>query len=1137
MKHIRFFLILIGIFLISSGKTWAQDAKITYSAKDIPVSVLLSEIEKQTNYIFVYNKAQIDISHKISVNVKDEPVSSVLDIAFKGTNVIYSKEDNHLILSVKKPAKENVSSPVARQQNNDVSGTVIDSNGESLPGVNVYVKSNSLMGTVTNVDGNFSMSNIPDKAVLVFSYVSYATIEIDISKKSASELKNLEIIMKEEAGLLEEVVVTATGTQTKVSVVGAITTVNPIELKTPTRSLSNQLAGRVAGVTFVQSTGQPGKDGASFIIRGINAIGGSSDPLILIDGLKRNLDDVDPNDIESFSVLKDASATAVYGLEGANGIVVIKTRSGKVSEKPNVKFSYSSSVNNSTYKPEWANAVDYAKMRNEALEVRGRKAAYTDDELLKFADNNMDEYPNVDWYNELFKANNFAQKGNINISGGGNSVSYYASGGFYQENGMFKGEIAEWDANANYSQFNFRSNLKADITSTTTVSISLDGRYNTTTEPGQSSDALLKYINYINPTAFPAYYSNGTAPSEANGMINPYSMLNRTGFARYYSNVMSTNLNVIQKLDMITPGLYITGIVSFTKENNYRHRYYKNYEQHQIDYANSYMNTGRDEEGNLLTINITPNIDNKMKYEAEAPTGFRQIELQSTLNYARRFIDDKLYLTGLLMYKQREKLVDNPEGTGVELLINALPAREQSLAGRIAFDWVSRYFVDINFGGSGSQMFTPDKRWSYFPSLGAGWLVSGENFWEPVKEVVDLLKIRASYGTVGSTGEATRFGYMASTVGLNGYSFGFGGTSFIGESIGGIGEARPAQLGLTWEKNKKADLGLELGLFNQIKATVDLYRNRRVDQLVDLNYLPATLGLTNIPKANLGEIVSEGADLELTYAKNFGDFRINYIRGVIGYNTTKIIEDGALNPRMPYQSYIGYDFGRSLYYLDLGLFKDQEDIDNSPVQVWNDVKPGDIKYKDINGDGVINSEDRIPLGNIYPKWTYSLAMDFSYKNWTVAGRIIGKSDMFRNTAMRVPFSTETISNVSYQAAIFSTAVKDHWTPESYSGTIATERANARYPRLATGVDNTNNVQASTFWLKEASYWRIADVEIGYNWIPKSVKFPFKSIYFYGRGENLHTFSPFKDWNPEQTSSLAYPLKMTVSLGLELNFKL
>jgi TonB-linked SusC/RagA family outer membrane protein len=1023
------------------------------------------------------------------------------------------------------------------QQGVTVSGVVTDETGEILPGVNVYVKSNALRGTVSDTEGKFLMGNVPLKSVIAFSFLSFTTVEIDITGKSAEELKDMKVVMQEGVMEMGEVVVTATGSQTKVSVVGAITTVNPIELRAPTRSLTNQLAGRVAGVNFVQSTGQPGKDGASFIIRGINSVGGSSEPLILIDGLKRTLDDVDPNDIESFSVLKDASATAVYGLEGANGIIVIKTKSGKVSEKPNVRFSYSSSITNTTYKPDWVDAPTYARMRNEALVVRDRRPAYTESEITLFADNNMDEYPNIDWYNTLFKRNNYAQKGNFNISGGGNVVTYYASGGFYTERGMYRGEIAEYDANANYSQFNFRSSLKADVTTTTTLGIGLDGRYNTTTEPGQSSNDLMRLINRINPTLYPAYYSNGTAPVEPDGLRNPYSLLNRTGFARYYSNIMSANVNLTQKLDMITPGLFVIGTAAFTKENNYRHRYMKAYEQHRIDYTDSYMNTGRDEEGNLLTINATPDTDEKMQFEKESPTGHRLVEVQGSINYARRFVQDKLYLTGLVLYKQRERLNDAPGGNGGELLINALPAREQSLAGRIAADWLSRYFADLNFGGSGSQMFTPDKRWSYFPSIGAGWLVSGEPFWEPLEDVVDFLKFRASYGIVGSTGNAARFGYMATTGSANGYTFGFGGAGFSGETITGVGESRLEQLGLTWEKNKKIDIAVELGLFKQFKMVLDLYENRRVDQLIELKRLPSTLGLPATPKANLGEMLSYGVDLELTYSKSWRDFRINYIRGVLGYNDNEIIENGETDPKMPYQSGIGAEWGNTLSYLALGLFKDQDDIDNSPVQTWSEVMPGDIKYKDINGDGIITQEDRIWTGCRYPKWTYSLAFDLSYKQWTFAARVIGKSNMFRYITDRVPFSISEISGVNYQSAIFHASVNDHWTPASYSGTDATERTDAMYPRLGTGSDNINNTQTSTFWLREASYWRIADVEVGYTWIPKKSNLPFNNIYFYGRGENLHTFSKFKDWNPEQENSWAYPLKLSVSFGIEIDFKL
>ncbi len=1127
------FFVWVSIFTVSAD-VYSQSKKISVAYKDITLEKAISQLESQSDYSFFYTD-EIDLSRKITLEINNSDLNEVLKALFAGTNLTYKVKNKQIIVFEKEEKNTTKNVMDVKQESASIAGVVVDETGTPMPGVNVYVKSNALRGTVTDGEGKFSMSNVPLKSIIVFSFISYATIELDIEGKTSTELGNLRIGMVQEAGQLEEVVVTATGVQRKASVVGAITSVNPVELKAPTRSLSNQLAGRVAGVTFVQSTGQPGKDGASFIIRGINSVGGSSAPLILVDGLKRTLDDVDPNDIESFSVLKDASATAVYGLEGANGIVVIKTKAGKIAEKPSVNASYSSSITNTTFKPDWIDAVTYANMRNEASLVRDGRRIYSDEELQKFGDDDMDTYPNVDWYDALFKSNNFAQKGNLNISGGGNIVSYYASGGFYTEDGMFKGDIAEYDSNAKYSQFNFRSTLKADITTSTTLGIGLDGRYYTTTEPGQvSMDQLLRVCNWINPTLFPTEYSNGTAPVEPNGVVNPYSLLNKTGFTRYYSNVMSANINVTQKLDFITPGLFITGIASFTKENNYRHRYYKNYQQYDIDYSNG---SGYDEDGNLLTISRTPDIDEKMQFSPEPPTGNRVVEIQASANYNRRFFDDKLYISSLVLYKQRENLVDNPSGTGSTLLINALASREQSLAGRVAFDFLSRYFVDVNFGGSGSQMFTPDKRWSYFPSVGAGWLLSSEDFWEPVRNAVDFLKLRVSYGIVGSTGNASRFGYLAASGGQTGYYFGFGGSAFGGESISGIGETKLEQLGLTWEKNRKLDLGLEFGLFSQVKVVFDLYQNRRIDQLIDLNRLPATLGLPAVPKANQGEMVSKGFDLDVTYGHEWGKFRINYIKGVLSYNTNEIIENGQLDPKVPYQSGLGMDWGRSLNYVALGLFKDQDEIDNSPVQTWNTVLPGDIKYKDINGDGIVNAEDRIWVGSAYPKWTYSIAVDLGYSNWTFAFRFIGKSDMFRSIRDRVPFGISEIAGANYQSAIYYASVNDHWTPASYSGIAATENPNAEYPRLGYGAENNNNTQTSTFWLREASYWRLADVEVGYRWVPKNQGLPFKDVYFYGKGENIHTFSKFKDWNPEQTSSWAYPLKMTISLGLEVRFKL
>lgn len=489
-----------------------------------------------------------------------KPIGSLLFFSFF-TGHIWAN-NNEGALPVQQPTKFQQT-----KDNVQVSGKVKDALGE-LAYITIHVKANALIGTISGEDGSFSLSNVPRNSILVFSYLGYKTKEINISKLKDQELTSLLVEMEEDSELLDEVVVTGVGSQKKVSIVGAITTLEPGELKAPTRSLSTQLAGRVAGVTFVQKSGQPGKDGASFIIRGINSVTGNSEPLILIDGLKRTIDDVDPNDIESFSVLKDASATAVYGLEGANGIIVIKTKTGKVSAKPSVRVSYSASINNSTYKPKWVNAVDYAKMKNEAYVVRGKKPYYSEQDIVKFGDADMDFYPNVDWYKTMVKSNNFSQKANFNISGGGNVVTYYMSGGFYKENGMFNSGN---DSNADYNQFNFRSNIKADVSPSTTLALGFDGRYNTTTEPGQGVDNLLNIMNNLNPTLFPAEYSNGTAPEEPSGVTNPYSLLTKTGFVKDYANHMSTNLNVVQKLDFITEGLFVNFIASFTKNNYYTH--------------------------------------------------------------------------------------------------------------------------------------------------------------------------------------------------------------------------------------------------------------------------------------------------------------------------------------------------------------------------------------------------------------------------------------------------------------------------------------------------------------------------------------------------------------------------------------
>lgn len=1022
-----------------------------------------------------------------------------------------------------------------------VKGKITDASG-AMVGVAVTVKGNAVIGTLSNADGTFMLSNVPKSATIIANFLGYSPTEVDLKALTVAEIGDVKITMSESADAMEQISIIGNVSQTKVSVVGAITTIAPQELIAPGRSLSNALAGRVAGMSFSQESGQPGKDGASFVIRGLNSVSGkTTEPLVLIDGLKRTLDDVDPNDIETFAILKDASATAVYGLEGANGIVVITTRNGKLAAKPTVRFSYSSSINNSTELPDWVDAPDYARMRNEAYEVRGFAAPYSDDIISKFGDSDMNVYPNVDWQDVLLKRNNLSQKGNFNISGGGNSVSYYMSAGFYTESGMFK---AAEDANSDYSQFNFRSNVKADLTTTTTLALGFDGRYNSTTEPGQGMKDILTVMNNVNPTLFPHEFSNGAAPLEPANAINPYSFLNKTGFVKDYENIMSTNLSLNQKLNFITEGLNINMIAAFSKVNNYRHRFLKQYQEHSIDYENSHLNSGYDENGNLMTINRTPTIDDKMQFAQTDNTGTRTVELQANISYGRTFLE-KLNITGLVLYKQREHLLDRPKADNndaTQLLINALEVSEQSIAGRVTLNWDHRYFLDVNGGFSGSQLFTPDKRWSAFPSFGAGWLVSEEAFWsESLASVFDFFKLRATLGFVGDPGKAARFGYLGTTGDYNGYTFGFGHAAGSGLAIQGTGEGRLAQEELSWASTRKVNLGIELGFYRDFKVIVDMYENRNDNQLISLGTLPASLGINSIPLANLGAGLSRGVDIDLSYSKSFGDFSINYVRGIIGYTESEIIENGALDPKVPYLNEIGLDYGRQKTYVALGLFEDQAEIDRSPVQTWNEVLPGDIKYKDIDGDGVITPNDQLYLGSTNASWTYSLSLDLSYKNFTFATRFIGKAGMFRNiTAGRIPFNPSNLNDnqfASEAGAVYAAAMNDHWTPEWYSGDPSTENPNAEYPRLAYGINNQNNIQRSTFWLRDASYIRWADIELGYNWVPKSPTAAFKSIYFYTRCDNVATFSKFKDWDPEQTSAFAYPLKRTITLGLEIAFNL
>ena len=1106
--------------------------KVTIDKTEISYKYLFKEIENQTGLITIYNNSHIDMHQIVEVTSSETELVDLYNEVLKNKGLTFEIVKDYIVIK-KAPIVKTESTTVMQDpitNNIDIAGIVLDNNSEVIVGANVYIVGDNLLGTVTDYDGKFVLNNLPKNGLIRVSFIGFEDTEIEVRNLSLAQRKKIKVALVPSSFGLDQIVVTGHGAQKKESVVSAISTVDPKTLIAPTRSLSSQLAGQVSGVVFSQETGEPGKDNASFIIRGINSVVGSSEPLVLIDGLKRSLNDVDPNDIESFSVLKDASATAIYGLEGANGILVIKTKSGKVASKPAVRFTYSESLNDATFKPDWIESYDYAKTLNEALAVRDKRIRYDDATLEKFRDDNNDMYPNSDWYNELFKNYVSARKGNFNISGGGNVVTYYMSAGFYNEKGMFKANLEDFDANAQYNSFNFRSNLKADLTRSTTIGMGFDGNYGVNAQPGVGSGDILGRTKSLNPTLIPHIFSNGEMPQEPVTSGNPYAALNKTGFTRTYDNVMSTNVNLTQKLNFISKNLYLKGTASFTKQNTQAHLYTMKYTQHIIDYAGSPLGDGYDEDGNLLTENKTKDVTEEMGFSSSPGTGGRTVEVQGSLNYSETF--GKLNVNGFALYRQREGMLDQVGGAANELLINALPTRSQSVGLRGSASYDNKYFFDATVNSSGTQMFTPDNRWSIFPSFGAGYIVSNEGYWDNLRHVVSFLKVRASYGIAGSTGGAARFGYLAKALPHGGYNFGYRGIEGSGQEIGGVATLKLEQLGLSWEKNKQVDIGVEFEVFSKVRVICDFYRNNRVNQLIGLRNLPSTMGLPHDPMVNKGEFLSEGIDIDLSMSHDFGDFKINSIRGVLGYNRSEIVENGETDARIPYLSGIGHPWGKRQAFISLGYFEDQNDIENSPVQPWNEVRPGDIKYKDINGDGSINDDDKIWVGCVYPTLSYSFALSLSYKNFSFGTRLLGKTGMYRwIDAGRIPFSGgET-------GMIYPYVVKDHYIPASYSGTTATENLKAEFPRLGVGAQNDNNKQSSTHWMRDASYLRIADIELGYTHNVKKGNYGIKGLYLFARVDNVHTFSNFNYWNPEQTDPNAYPLKRTFSIGTSINFKL
>ncbi|MDR0713086.1 MAG: TonB-dependent receptor [Bacteroidales bacterium] len=990
-------------------------------------------------------------------------------------------------------------------QSKTVTGKVTDAvSKEPLVGASVWIKETTI-GVIVDINGNYSIQADNPAAILVFSHVGYATQEIIVGNRAVVDVE-LEASSME----IEEVVVVGYGTQKKESVVGAISSVKPAELVMPTAHVSNILAGQVNGVIVIQRSGEPGSH-AEFWIRGVNTTKSENNPLVLVDGIERSLDHVDVEDIESVSVLKDASATAIYGVRGANGVIIVTTRKGKEGA-PRISVNAYTGIIQPTKLPKFADAYEFADYYNEAFGYNNNgRSFYTDEAMQKYKDNSdPDLYPDVNWIDEIFKDYSMNRRVSANVSGGGTIARYFISGSYYNEGSIYKTDnMKTYDSSIQFNKFNFRANVDIDLSKTTMLIVNLANIYETKVEPG--GENIWRNAFEISPNAMPVRFSDGTLSTVAGlpiGYGNPYNTLTQCGYINRFWNTAQALIGFREDLKYITQGLSANAKFSWDAHNSTALRY--------IGSPNSFEAQGRDEDGNLILTEISKG-SNTLDYSREQG-GTRTFYLEAAVNYNRIFAD-KHRVTGLLLYNLRSHRLMNDASAN-----RSIPFRNQGIAGRVTYAYHDRYFTEFNFGYNGSENFSPDNRYGFFPSIALGWMISEEEFFEPIKQVVNMLKIRASYGLVGNDniGGSRRFIYNPTFVSgggvyayQNGYNPGF------------IRAGDIANDHVSWEECNKLDIGLEAGLFKGLKIQADYFEERREGIFMQRDDMSFTAGLTVNPWTNVGKVSNKGFDLQGEYFQPVNHELSVSMRGNFTYNHNQIIENAQPKWNYAYRERRMRPIGQTIGLIADGLFTSQEEIDNSPKH-FGEVRVGDIKYRDLNGDGVITNWDETSIGYSWlPEIVYSGGASIRWKNLDFSFLLQGVtrvSTMMGGRAMQ-PFRSGSITTSGFFRDVYEKGWK-----------LNNQDPNAVYPRAYVG-DFENNTKSSTYWLRDAGYLRVKDVTLGYT-VPKAFtsKIRLQSVRVYLNAVNLFTFSKIKLFDPEISNDqgAGYPPSRIISFGLNIH---
>lgn len=1022
----------------------------------------------------------------------------------------------------------------AQEQSVKVTGLVLDENNQPLTGAAVMVKGET-RGLIVGADGAFEL-NVKPSNELEVSFLGYE----DVTVKVGDQI-HFVITMKPVKNELEDAVVTAFGKQRKASVVSSIETISADELHLPSSNLTAALAGRAAGLVSLQKSGEPGKDNATFFIRGVTTFGYTANPLIILDGFEVStsmLARVDPDNIENFSILKDATAAALYGSKGANGVIEVTTKKGSEG-KVKLMFRHESRFSTPTQLPEFVDGVEYMQLYNEA-EINDnpflRNNRYSPQKIANTIKGvNPYAYPNINWYDEMFNDMAYNQYYTLNISGGGKMVKYYAAVSYTNEQGLLKNlSTNKFKNNIRLNRYNVLSNIDFNLTKTTKFTLNMTSYYEGSNGPGVNPitsrygagfDIFRSAVNG-NPVDFPVMYAPDeftqyvTHPlfgnSDGFAQSNPYASM-VSGYCEGFNFDVTSQFTLEQSLDPWVKGLSLKAKYSVNNAGQYasvrsiKPYYYamKEYNEMTDTYTLKEVQTGDD-------VISDPYVDR---------TASSHDYLEGGIYYANQF--GKHDVTAVAIYTQEQKRYTGSVSY-TPTLESALPSRNQAIRGRVTYAYADRYLIEGSLTYQGSEKFYGKNKWGLFPSVAAGYTISNERWWGPnLKKVINRLKLKASYGVVGNdniTDASERF-FFLSKIGT-GWAHAWGENFNNAYAMSEIN--RYPNPDITWELAYKQNYGIEMSLFNDtVEIMLDRFHEHRKNIYMDRAGIPASMGLTADVSGNTGEAESWGwdgsIDINHTFSRDFWiSGRLNFT-----FQKNRILKIDEPQYRDPYLSKVGLDMDQVHGYIAERLFIDQADIDNSPVQMVSSgtVQPGDIKYKDINGDGIVDPNDKVPIGlSRTPGINYGFGVSLGYKGFDFSCFFQGVDNVsfFMNINDFAPF-------IGYRNVLKFIA-EDHWSQNN-------PVAQAEFPRLTT-TNNPNNYQTfSTWWQRDGAFLRMKTLELGYTLPNKwTRKIKMETLRIYLTGQNLFSFDRFDYWDPEMGSTgLGYPLQRVYSIGLNLNF--